>query len=322
MNPLQKQITSLREQLDQMAEVRRYLDELLVKRNQRQGVVDRLQTWARQELSDVTELEKNGKRSRDKNGRFDWEAAMEKEKREYLAVMRKVNAAEHQIALLDFEIGVLKEKMDQLPRLEQRLRELLKQHEEKLLRNSQDPRLQEVSAELEKVEMRSARTAEVLEWTRHCLVYLDEIKDHFESMMLLPNWQMIPESKIRLAEDQLERVRDNILEIKKTLNVMKEDWLEVSRVLPPETLPSLQRINKQMNNLHRHTEGFQSKLSKPSHLNRFLAPARRLAFQTLSDLEQSIQQLQVVLRELEERSGELRLEQRKRLARLSGRGDG
>ena len=292
MTTIDQKLAKTEEKIRHLSEVRKYLNGLLEKRKLEQGRIERLHTWARQELQDVKEVEKQKPASWRRNSRFEYELALEKEQKEYEEVLKKIKGAERSIRILDFEIGILKDKIAPLHNLQEKLKRLWLSKERQLILDKKHPEIAELEKHITELELKQQLLTKCIPHISQGQAFIKETKKSFEKISSLANWKRLPENKLKKAKLDLYTINSNILALRQTLQNIQSDWNALREMVStPLALPSLYVVYKQFDTILGNLSLFRKNLNKNARLSKYLDPAQIEIFRLLFDFDQTVLQL-------------------------------
>lgn len=177
MNDTLAQIQELKLQLENIQRAVRYQKELERKLSAERAKLDRLAAEMDKEQQDVTDLEKWSIRDLFVKV-LDREERLEQEKEEYLQAALAYQEGKKEVDLLEFELGVLAEKIALLPGVESELEQLYLAREEELLHQDEDHPLKAIRQQLARWQQIDRELEEAILRGNNASVMLTEIAQH------------------------------------------------------------------------------------------------------------------------------------------------
>lgn len=178
INSLKKAEVHFKQLTENLAQDRQYLSELTL-------AMDK-------ELKDIENLENMSVRGLFIKVLGNRETELERERQEYLAVALKVKELKKNIELHEFEIGILKSKVEELESLNAKLTHLKEQREDEILRLNlpQKVALQSIMLEEDLNSKMIGEIEEAQEVGRSALVHLENVLKHIKQAEKWGNWDM------------------------------------------------------------------------------------------------------------------------------------
>lgn len=317
MADISSKIQEIKIQLENIQRADRYRQELERVRSTQTAEVDRLRKALDEEHRDLDELDKWSFKELFVKI-IDKEQQLEQEKEEYLHAAIAFQDAQKEVELVEFEIGVLREKIAQREALERELQALYDQREATILENDQDHPLKPVLAELarwnqidrelEEAVLHGVNAQSILEAIAQHLIrgknwINNGLRDANHSLRMIV--QEVDEARLRLPKLRLEFVKFE-QELKEVFQYPElEDWEHNQW----QGLRQVQQLVQELGGFTQHLiDGRTNSLSLPHQLHRTHTLADNLRHQT----ETSVKWLQLErekagnqIRHLQEKKREL-----------------
>ncbi|MEL6863007.1 MAG: hypothetical protein AAFP19_01250 [Bacteroidota bacterium] len=213
--------------------VQKHLDQLQVKMDKADRELKELADLLAEQYEDFEQLTSMSMKSLFYKVLGSKEEQLEKEKQEYLAASLKYDETKKAIDLMLFERKVLEEKLEKLSGVEGRLKQLLKEREQALIREN-SAKGRQLLALLEQIEdLRYARreVSEAIDAGRKAEQLLHEMLGLLKRARNWGNWDMMGKKRMAsyLKQSTIDKARERAHHARYLLSVFEDELRDVFR---------------------------------------------------------------------------------------------